>query len=152
MSAIEITQVKSSDTEPAVALLEKFFREEGFTTPSERIEANLELMLQDTSCWAALARVDGKPVGVVTVSTMVYVEWGRMGEIGDLYVLPHHRKSGIARALIDAALVWCQVKSCLAVSVVITQDGEQRHGLSKFYAGLKFKPTGRTFMTLDLPA
>jgi GNAT superfamily N-acetyltransferase len=147
MSAIEITQVKTGGTGSAVALLETFFHEEGFTTPRKRIEANLELMLQDASCWAALARVDGKPVGVVTVSTMVYVEWGRMGEIGDLYVQPDCRKLGVARALIDAALVWCQAKSCSAVSVVITQDGEQRHGLSKFYADLKFKPTGRTFMT-----
>jgi hypothetical protein len=26
---------------------------------------------------------------IVTVTTMLYVEWGRLGEIGDLYVLPY---------------------------------------------------------------
>src|SRR5260370_1190446 len=45
----------------------------------------------------ALAFVDDFAVGVVTVTTMLYVEWGRLGEIGDLYVVPPARKSGPPR-------------------------------------------------------
>ena len=42
--------------------------------------------------------------GIVTVTTMLYVEWGRLGEIGDLYVLPEFRMKGIARSLVEAAI------------------------------------------------
>jgi hypothetical protein len=33
--------------------------------------------------------------GIVTVTTMLYVESGRLGEIGDLYVLPESRMKGL---------------------------------------------------------
>jgi GNAT superfamily N-acetyltransferase len=46
---------------------------------------------------------------VVTVTTMLYVEWGRLGEIDDLYVLPSARRKGIAAALIDAAKAKCRI-------------------------------------------
>jgi ribosomal protein S18 acetylase RimI-like enzyme len=29
---------------------------------------------------------------------MLYIEWGHLGEIGDLYVLPEARGNGIAQA------------------------------------------------------
>jgi GNAT superfamily N-acetyltransferase len=43
---------------------------------------------------------------------MLYVEWGRRGEIGDLYVLPEFRMKGIARALVEAAIHWCRSRRC----------------------------------------
>jgi hypothetical protein len=85
----------------AIELLVRFFREEGFATPPSRIEENLERMLSDPSCWCALAVKDGGAQAIITVSTVLYVEWGRLGEIGDLYVLPEHRRCGLARRLID---------------------------------------------------
>src|SRR6266478_3869712 len=64
---------------------------------------------------------------------MLYVEWGRLGEIGDLYVLPTARGKGIAAAMIDAAKLKCRDMGCSAVAVVITPEGEDRHGLTRFY-------------------
>lgn len=147
--AAEITtlEVTSGNIGHAVSLLEQFFREEGFGTPPTLIAANLASMMDDGSCWAALADVGGVFVGVVTVTTMRYVEWGRMGEIGDLYVLPAYRDRGVARALSNAALAWCRARGCSAASVVITPDGECRHNLAKFYARLEFGHTGRTIMS-----
>ena len=55
--------------------------------PGEQI-ADAYLAWADPYHWIALAWRDGTTVGVVTVTTMLYVEWGRLGEIGDLYVLP----------------------------------------------------------------
>ena len=72
----------------AIELLVRFFREEGVATPPSRIEENFERMLSDSSCWCALAVKDGDARAITTVSTVLYVEWGRLGEIGDLYVLP----------------------------------------------------------------
>src|SRR5262249_47733753 len=73
-------------------------------------------MLADPFCWSALA-VDGETVqGIVTVSTVLYVEWGRLGEIGDLYVLQEHRRKGLARRLVEHAKSWCRTQGCSAVS------------------------------------
>lgn len=134
----------------AAALLDRFFREEGFDTPFNRIASSLDLILADTNSWVGLATVEGRSVGVVTVTTTLYIEWARLGEVADLYVLPEFRKMGIGRALIEAALAWCRARDCSAVSVVITPTSEERHGLSAYYAGLQFSDFGRTIMTRTL--
>jgi len=134
----------------AIELLVRFFREEGFATPPSRIEENLERMLSDPSCWCALAVKDGGAQAIITVSTVLYVEWGRLGEIGDLYVLPEHRRCGLARRLIERAKEWCRAQGCTAVSVTITPLGEQRHRLGRFYAALGFEQTGRMSASITL--
>jgi len=149
MSAI--VEVTASNAAAAVALLDRFFREEGFDRPFKQIASSLDAMLAEGTCWAALAMTgDGGPAGVVTVTTMLYVEWGRLGEIGDLYVLPDLRGRGLGRALVEAALARCRARGCSAVSVVVTPEGEARHGLSKLYGALEFAASGRTIMTRQL--
>ena len=98
----------------AVDLLVRFFREEGFMTPPPRIAKNLDRMLSDSSCWCALAVADGEARAVITVSTVLYVEWGRLGEIGDLYVLPEYRRRGLAPRLVAAAKDWGRAQGCSA--------------------------------------
>jgi len=127
----------------AIELLARFFGEEGFATPPARLVANLDRMLADDTCWVA----DGNhSVGVITVTTMLYVEWGRLAEIGDLYVIPGHRGRGLARRLIAAAVDWAGRRGCSGTYATLTPDGEARHQLSRFYAKLDFRPTGRTTM------
>jgi len=45
----------------------------------------------DKSCLVAIAVRRDQSSGVRTATTMLYVEWGRLAEIGDLYVLPEQR-------------------------------------------------------------
>jgi GNAT superfamily N-acetyltransferase len=136
-----IITLKSRDA--AIELLVRFFREEGFATPRSRIVENFDRMLTDPFCWSALA-VDGETAqAIITVSTVLYVEWGRLGEIGDLYVLPEHRRKGLARRLVEQAKAWCRAQGCSAVTVTITSAGEQRHRLSHFYARLGFAQSDR---------
>jgi GNAT superfamily N-acetyltransferase len=140
----EIQTVTDQTRHAAVGLLCRFFSEEDFGTPPSRIAENFDRMLADPSCWCALA-VDGENAqGVITVSTVLYVEWGRLGEIGDLYVLPEYRGRGLARRLVERAKTWCRAQGCTAVSVTITPAGERRHRLSQFYARVGFEQTGRT--------
>ena len=142
--------VKTSET--AIELLARFFREEEFATPLSRIAENFDRMLVDPFCWSALA-VDGETAqAIITVSTVLYVEWGRLGEIGDLYVLPEYRRNGRARRLVEHAKVWCRTQGCSAVSVTITPAGERRHGLSQFYARLGFAQSGRMSASATLDA
>jgi len=130
----------------AIELLARFFEEEGFATPTARLAENLDRMLADDTCWVAVMTDDNRSVGVITVTTMLYVEWGRLAEIGDLYVIPGHRGRGLARRLITAAVDWAGRRGCSGIYVTLTPDGEARHQLSRFYANLDFRPTGRTTM------
>src|SRR5262244_3279098 len=73
-SEIQIVTVKTRDA--AIELLARFFREEEFATPLSRIAENFDRMLADPFCWSALA-VDGETAqAAITVSTVLYVEWG----------------------------------------------------------------------------
>ncbi len=144
---VSIERVTGRNLEAAVDLLARFFVEEGFPTGRPQIASNLGMMLEATACWAAIAVDDGRAVGVVTVTTMLYVEWGRLGEIGDLYVVPERRGRGLAKRLVAEAVEWCRREGCAAVSVVVTPDGDRRHHLSQFYQRLRFTSSGRTIMT-----
>jgi GNAT superfamily N-acetyltransferase len=146
----EIETVTGATRDAALRLLIRFFREEGFATPPAQIADNLDLMLADPSCWCAVAIRGGMVQAVVTVSMVRYIEWGRLGEIGDLYVLPEHRRNGLARRLIGAAKAWCRDQGCSAVAVTITPIGEERHRLSRFYCKLGFELSGRTSASASL--
>ncbi len=144
-SAARIIPVGDAEVPAACHLLSRFFVEEGFAGDATSIVRNLEALLSDPNHWAALAiDDDGQAVGVVTVTTMIYVEWGRLAEIGDLYVRPDVRGNGIALALVEAAVAWSRQHGCSAISVVMTPEGEAAHGLSRFYQKLGFEPSGRT--------
>ena len=147
---LEIVPVDAHNTEIAVSLLHRFFQEEGFPGDRSIIAANLESMRRDDNHWAALASNKGHFVGIVTVTSMLYIEWGRLGEIGDLYVLPEARGNDIARRLVQAAIDWCRARECSAVEVIMTPVGEAAHGLSNFYSRLGFAATGRTISLLRL--
>lgn len=150
LNGIRIEQQVPGAPDAAAELLTHFFAEEGFATAPVQIARNLATMLADPMCWSALAIADGKAVGVVTVTTMRYVEWGLLGEIGDLYVLPERRRAGIASALIEAAIGWCRARGCSVVSVVVAPQGEERHHFARFYARFGFQNTGRTILTAHL--
>jgi len=145
-----IVAVEDGSAAAAVDLLHAFFEESGFPGDRASITAHLQAMLADPHHWAALAQQALRAIGIVTVTTMLYVEWGRLGEIGDLYVVPTARRQGVARELIEAALSWCREHGCSAVSVTVTEHGENEAGLGRFYKAFGFKPSGRQIHTLRL--
>jgi GNAT superfamily N-acetyltransferase len=120
-------------------VLARFFREEEFATPLSRIAENFDRMLADSFCCSALAVDSETAQAAIIVSTVLYVEGGRLGEIGDLYVLPEHRCKGLARRLVEQAKAWCRTQGCSAVSVTI-------------YATLGFAQSGRMSASTTLDA
>ena len=150
MPRIQVESVAPATLGAAADLLSRFFREEGFATPRDRVLENAARLAADPHHWIGLARLDAAPVGVVTVTTALYVEWGRLGEIGDLYVVPERRRQGVAQALLEAAERRCAGLGCSSLSVVVTRDGEARHGLHAFYARQGFVGDGRQVLTRPL--
>jgi GNAT superfamily N-acetyltransferase len=148
----EITGVSDRHYPASIDLLVRFFAEEGFATPRERIAQNLQHLVAADGCWTAVLPETELAVGVVTVSTTHSVELGRLAEIGDLYIAPAERGRGLARRLVDAAIEWSRERGCGSVLVTVTSDGEARHRLCDFYRRLAFAPTGRTTMIFAVPA
>lgn len=140
-----VLTVGEDDINPATDLLSRFFSEEGLRETAATISDRLRQMVADPFHWIGMAWLNGVPVGVVTLTTMLYVEWGRLGEIGDLYVLPSARRSGIGAMLVNAATAKCRSLGCSAVSVTVTPEGEARHALSRYYARLGFSASGEIF-------
>lgn len=147
---LRIGDVDGDSAALAVSLLLRFFREEGFATDESMIADSVREMASDPHHWVGLAWLDGAAVGVVTVTTMFYVEGGRLGEIGDLYVLPAARKTGVAAALIAAAESRCAAMGCSEIFVVVTPEGEARHGLEGFYSRFGFAWDGRRLLSRRL--
>jgi GNAT superfamily N-acetyltransferase len=144
MHPIRIEPAHGPLMEAATALLNRFFVEEGFSTASDRIAENVRRMSADPWHWIAVALDRDRAVGVVTVSTALYVEWGRFGEIGDLYVLPEARGRGVAGALLGAAVEWSRDLGCSTVGVTVTPGAENAYDLRNFYEHLGFRFSGRT--------
>jgi GNAT superfamily N-acetyltransferase len=150
VTPVEIRRARPADVEPLAALLARFFAEEGFAASAVEIRARTDVFLAEAANAAFLAIEDGTPAGVATVTTGFGFETGRQAEIEDLYVLPDRRRRGVARGLIDAALAWCRQWGCADVEVVVTPEGDARHGLGAWYRGLGFAETGRRILQLRL--
>jgi aminoglycoside 6'-N-acetyltransferase I len=149
---VVVTQASSAQFEAASPLLERFFVEEGFTSPREQIHDQLALLLSDDGCAVFLAWLDDVPVGVATVTTTHGIELGFSAELEDLYVLPESRGRGAGTALIDAVREWCQDRGCRSVSVVVTPEGQAAHSLIEYYRARGFEESGRTILFAHLGA
>jgi len=143
---MEIHRASPGDAEALAGLLARFFAEEGFAASAAEIRERADAFLAEQANAAFLAVEDGLPVGTATVTTVFGFETGRQAEIEDLYVLPDRRRRRVARELIEAALAWCRERGCTDVEVVVTPEGEARHGLSAWYRSLGFTKTGRRIL------
>jgi aminoglycoside 6'-N-acetyltransferase I len=149
---VSIRQIGLESYEAAFALLERFFREEGFDTPERDMRPSLSTLLVDPNSTVFLAEEGGRAVGVATVTSSVGVEYGRSAELEDLYVLPQARGRGVGKGLIEAVRAWCRRKGCTALQVVVTPEGEARHRLTDFYRRRGFAHTGRVILEVRLDA
>jgi GNAT superfamily N-acetyltransferase len=144
--AIQEVEADSDSFETALCLLERFFREEGFSTPAQEMRASLHTMITASGSAVFLAWRGTESVGVATVTTSVGIEYGRSAELEDLYVLPAERGRGVASALIEAIRAWCCEKEVSAVLVTVTPEGEKEHKLLDYYQRRGFVNTRRVIL------
>lgn len=85
-------------------LVTRFFAEEGFTTSADEVRSRVLPFVAEPANAAFLAFDGDGAVGIATLTTAYGFETGRYGEIEELYVVPSHRRRGVARALVEAAL------------------------------------------------
>jgi GNAT superfamily N-acetyltransferase len=131
-------------------LIARFFTEEGFGEDPGAIRAMANPFLAEPTNAAFLAMVEGVAVGVATVTTTFGFEAGRYAELEDLYVLPEHRRSGVAARLVDSVAEWCRSRDCRVLEVVVTPEGESRHGLTRWYVDRGFADTARRILSRQL--
>ena len=136
---------KGDNTQAAEELLVRFFREEAFSTPANVIRSHCRKMAEVETCGLFIADAAGKPSGVATVSMQFGIEFGWLGEMGDLYVLPTRRGQGVARALVLAVEDFLQRRGAAGCQVTLTQHS-QRYGLREFYSRLGFAQEGREIL------
>lgn len=133
------------DPQAAIHLLQRFFREEGFTTPDETIAVNLRTMLGIDRCAVLMAEENGEPLGIATISMDFGIEYGWSAELGDLYVLPQHRGRGVARALIAAAEDYLRSMGAVGYQVTVTPHGADAD-LRRYYLSRGFAAEGRELL------
>lgn len=131
------------DTAAAEDLLIRFFREEGFSTPPETIRAHCRELVRQDICALFLAETGHTPVGVATVSLNFGIEFGWLGEMGDLYVLREFRRRGVARRLVAEIELFLKARGVSGYQVTVTPHARQAHALQDFYAKLGFAAEGR---------
>lgn len=146
INLITIQQVDDTSYEEALALLKRFFCEEGFKSPAIGLEAAFKDMLKDPNGAVFIARLEGKAVAVATVTLSIGLEYGRSAELDDLYVLPESRGIGVARAMIEAVAAWSTSKGVSALLLTVTRAGEEKHDLINYYARQGFNNSGRLIL------
>lgn len=80
----------------------------------------LDALVSDAACAAWIAERDARAVGFCTVRVETAPSGVReraRASITELYVRPEARRSGLGRALVDAALVWARERGAERVEV-----------------------------------
>jgi ribosomal protein S18 acetylase RimI-like enzyme len=117
--------------------------------PDEDIRASVERILADPGGEFLLgAAGDGDPAGVCQLRYRWSV-WTSAEDcwLEDLYVIPEARRSGLGRALVEAALDSARERGCVRIELDVDEDNEPALAL---YAAAGFrldsKGRGRTLL------
>ena len=147
---LTIRRADLADTPALTRLYAAFYREDAIPTPTDEIERNLAVMVQDDRAGIWIAEADDVPVGMSSATVTFGVEFGWACELEDLYVAPSYRGLGLSRQLLDAAHAWAKARGVRTVILVITPDAESDQGLTEYYRKLGYSDSNRITMYRDL--
>ena len=138
------------DLDAAVDLAHRFYSEEGFATGRDQLRTNMEQLIADSTAQVLLAVAGNTPVAIAVGTSTLGLEHLHVAELQDLYVLPAHRRDGLASQLIDATADWARRRGCEVLDVVVDPDGDERHHLRRYYSSRGFEDEGRRLLTRSL--
>jgi ribosomal protein S18 acetylase RimI-like enzyme len=142
-----------SDIPQLVALMREFYAESSFPLDEAWAGRAFESLIDEPRQGAVwLIESAGEAVGHVVLSVRFTMEFGGLsGYIDDLYVRPEHRRTGAARAGVDALLEECHRRRCRSVHVEVGADNHAAQALYRRY-GLGPWDDQRHTLRLVLPA
>jgi aminoglycoside 6'-N-acetyltransferase I len=151
VSGHEVRQARPGELPTVLDLATAFYVEDGFTTPVWQLRENLLVLLDSDSARVAVAGGhDDEIVGFAITTLSFGLEYGRLAELEDLFVVPAHRRTGIGGALIDDSAYWARSRGCRALELVVAPNGTNVDHLFNYYAHQGFINEGRQILSRDL--
>jgi predicted N-acetyltransferase YhbS len=89
----------------------------GYPSTTDDITSRLDVLLQSASYFIAIAEQSSHVVGWVAAERRVLLESGERAEIVGLVVEMEARRTGVGRALVQAAEVWASTQHLDLISV-----------------------------------
>jgi ribosomal protein S18 acetylase RimI-like enzyme len=134
----------------AVARLVARFRDqlEKADPPDADIRASVERVLADDGSEFLLAATDSEPLGVCQLRYRWSV-WTSAEDcwLEDIYVAPEGRRTGLGRALVDAALDSARERGCVRIELDVDEDNQPALALYRSRGfRLDSKGRGRTLV------
>ncbi len=149
MAEIEIVEYRSAFREPALHLLDAFFRMEGFAVPAPLLAERFDRFTADDRNAVFLAHAGEDVLGVITLTTTFGLEFGLSAELEDLYVAPEARGRDVASHLLDRALVWCREQGVREAYLVVLPEDVAAGRMIPFYEARGFVEKGRRLLFFD---
>ncbi len=144
---IEIRPADRRDTDSLVELLAAQLSEHGLAASLERVRRGIEVAFQSGA--PLLVAMEGpRGVGACLANRIASVEHGgAVLFIEELYVAPHARRRGVARALLNRLLADSRASGVRAIELEVDEGHEPARAL---YRSLGFEANTRTPWVLEL--
>jgi aminoglycoside 6'-N-acetyltransferase I len=150
MGGVEIRTARRTELVRVLELASAFYIEGGFNTPGSELRENLAALLHMRAARVAIAGRQRAIVGFAITTLSFGLEQGAVAELEDLFVVPGHRRAGVATALIDDSAAWARSRGCRTLEVVVAPNGTEVAGLFDYYAHRGFTDEGRRLLARSL--
>lgn len=142
---------RPDDLPELMGLAREFYDEDGFATSDAELDRNFRALLADRrSARICLAVQDGSAIGFALTTSRIVLESGVVAELQDLYVMPAHRRRGVATLLVDDAVAWSRAQQASLLEVVVAPNGRDVGHLFSYYGARGFRDEGRRLLALVL--
>lgn len=137
-SRVSVRRAQPADLQNLLQLLAEIMEHHGWTPPAPgRLRTVLEKALSNESHLFLLAETQGRPVGmcalIFTISTWSAAE---VAEVQDVLVTHSHRRAGVGRALLEAAVETARKRDCARIWLDVETWNLEAHS---FYRRLGFR-------------
>jgi ribosomal protein S18 acetylase RimI-like enzyme len=146
---VRIARATAEDADTLLALIQALNATEDIHHSDDRLRPPLLKLLRSPEIGLVfVAEAAGRAVGYAILTYGYDLEWaGRDAFITDLYVAEHHRRRGVARALMQAVEREARAGGVGALHLAVRPE---KAGAGSLYVSLGFEPAPRTLMTKKL--